>query len=213
MIIFPTKGRPQLLKRALKCCEDTGVTERILLVFNEDDRKNYEEKYTASFPIDELIIPAGSRLNDCFNKAVEAYPNEPYYGQVSDDCTPETPKWDVKLRDACVPDKIAWPCDSLGSGKLPGFAFLGGDLVRKMGFFYPHTIKHWYTDNFLGAIVNKMGNGVYLPHIMLRHRHMVNGLAERDATYENQPDHNADGLAYADFLREEFEGLCKKIAA
>lgn len=212
MILLPTKGRPHLLKRFLDCCVETGVTEKILLIFDgEEDRAIYEEEYKMSFPVDYLIAPKGTTLNNCFNLAYAQYPDEPYYGLVSDDCTPETPRWDVKLRDACQPDKISWPAEGIHNEKLPGFAFLGGDLVRKMGFIYPPTIKHWFTDNFLNALQLKCGNGDYLPHVMLRHRHMVNGLAEKDETYLSQPDHETDAKAYAAFMKDEFTALAEKI--
>lgn len=214
IIIVPTKGRPHLLKRFLDCCVETSVTETILLVFDgPEDRSTYEKKYFMPFTVRELIVPKGTPLSGCFNAAVEAYPDALYYGQASDDCTPETPRWDVKLRDACLPDKVSWPCDGLGSLKLPGFGFLGGDLVRKMGFFYPPQIKHWFTDNFLGMLVNRLKIGAYLPHVMVRHRHYINGLAEEDDTYKNQPDHNADGLAYAAYLKGEMDALCERLAA
>ena len=210
MILLPTKGRPHLLNRFFECCVETGVTEKILLIFDgEEDRATYDGIYNA----EELIAPKGTPLGSCFNLAYEKYPNEPYYGLVSDDCTPETPKWDVKLKEACLPNLIAWPAEGIHNEKLPGFVFIGGDLVRKMGFICPPTIKHWFTDNLWNAIQLKCGIGVYLPHVMLRHRHFINGLAPEDDTYKNQPDHEADGKAYAAFLKDEFAALVERIAA
>jgi hypothetical protein len=214
MILLPTKGRPHLLARFLDCCIETNVTETILLIYDgDDDRVKYEKEYKMPFPVLELVVPQGTTLNNCFNAAYEKYPDEVYYGLVSDDCTPETPRWDVKLKEACQTDKIAWPAEGIHNEKLPGFVFLGGDLVRKMGFIYPPSIKHWFTDNLMNALQLKCGIGIYLPHVMLRHRHMVNGLAPEDDTYRNQPDHDADGKAYAAFLKDEFAALVERVQA
>jgi hypothetical protein len=212
MILLPTKGRPHLLSRFFECCKETEVTEPILLIFDGDDRNNYEPAYKMPFPVMEMVVQKGTPLGGCFNAAYEKYPNEAYYGLVSDDCTPETPRWDVKLKEAAR-GKIAWPAEGIHNEKLPGFVFICGDIVRKMGFICPPSIKHWFTDNLWNAIQLKMGIGNYLPHVMLRHRHFINGLAPEDDTYKSQPDHDADGKAYAAFLENDFAGLCERLAA
>lgn len=211
MILLPTKGRPLSLKRFVTRYETTGATLPVLLLTDEADRGVYE---TVGLPagFSEMTFPAGTPIGECFNRAFAAHPDEPYYGITADDVVPETDGWDVTLRDACLPDRVAWGDDGLQGKDLPTHPFLGGELVRKLGFIAPPGVKHWYADNFWALLANTHGLGTYLPDVKTTHRHHLNGLAEFDATYATQPDHEADRQAWARFLAGEYQEVRARLA-
>lgn len=212
MILLPTKGRPLSLKRFATHYELTGCTLPVLLLIDQNDA--YQGTYdNVAHNFDDMTVPAGTPIGECFNLAFRQYPDEPFYGITADDVVPETPEWDVKLRDACLPDRVSWGDDGIQGENLPTHPFLGGDLVRRMGYIAPPGVKHWYADNFWKLLATVNGRGSYLPEVKTTHRHPLKGLAETDATYKNQPDHEEDRKAWALFLATGYQDLRRRLAA
>lgn len=207
-------GRPQNLERFLRLYHETKCTLPIWVIFDEGDLSLLDYSQI-KLPLHwkKVGVPNGTRLGSIYNIIFKTYPNEDFYGMVSDDCEPQTECWDVKLRDACIPDLIAWPNDGFINAKMPTFAFLGGDLVRKLGFWSPGDMQHWYTDNAWADIAYGLNKAVYRDDIKLIHLHPVNGNAENDKTYNNQPNASVDKLAYDSWKRFSFPSLIERMKA
>jgi hypothetical protein len=84
--------------------------------------------------------------------------------------------------------------------------------VRALGFIAPPGPKHWFIDNFWGLLARLHGKGSYLGGVKTTHMHPLAGKAEADATYRDQPDHEADRLAWAGFLAGEYQQVRKRLA-
>lgn len=210
MIILPTKSRPESLKRFIAAYNATGGTLPIWVILDANDAYRYVD---VELPTHwrRLSVPCGTPLGGIFAKLFKKYPNEDYYGMVADDIVPETSGWDVIMADLCKPDKIVWACDGIQNEKLPVHPFIGGDLVRKLGWWAAPTLKHWFVDNVWGNLAQSLGCGVYLPQVKMTHYHYINGLAGLDRTYREQPDHVVDERNYLKFMNEQFSEIIKSL--
>lgn len=195
MIVLPTIYRPENLRRFIHHYALTGATLPIHVVFDAANVSQYRD-VTLPEHWKRCTVPTGCRLGDVFTLMFSAFPNEEFYGMVADDVVPATEGWDVKLRSACLPDRIAWGFDGAQDETLPRHPFIGGDLVRRLGFWSAPGIKHWFIDNAWRDIAVGLQCGVYRPDIIMRHYHYLNGLAQKDRTYESQPSTRADEIAY-----------------
>lgn len=210
MIILPTKSRPASLLRFVRVYRDTGATLPIHVVFDAADAHHYNDINTPEH-WKRISVPAGTRLGGIFEKVFKKYPNEPFYGMIADDVVPETKEWDVTMATLCQPDKIVWGCDGIQNEKLPVHPFIGGDLVRALGWWSAPGLQHWYVDNVWKHLAESLKNGIYLPNLKMTHLHFVNGRAGLDRTYREQPDHTADGRAYIQFMNTSFEAAVERV--
>lgn len=210
MIILPTKARPENLKRFIRAYNLTCGTLPIHVIFDAKDASRYNEVETPSH-WKRISVPSGTPLGGIFERVFKKYPYEPFYGMVADDVIPETAIWDVVLRDSCLPDKIAWGWDGIQNENLPVHPFIGGDLVRKLGWWAAPNLKHWFVDNVWKELSVALGNGIYLPNIKMTHHHPIIGKAPNDRTYKEQPNHALDQYQYLRFMREEFPKTVERV--
>lgn len=208
MLILPTKGRPESLKRFIAAYNATGGTLPISVILDADDAYRY-----ASIVLPEhwkrVSVPTGTTLGGIFAKVFQKYPYEAFYGMVADDVIPSSQGWDVIMSDTCQPDKIVWGLDDLQNENLPVHPFIGGDLVRKLGWWAAPGLNHWFVDNVWKNVADALGCGVYLSDVQMPHHHYINGLAPMDRTYREQPDHAVDERAYRRFMNDQFPAIIK----
>ncbi len=202
MLILPTMGRPHNLKRFVDTYLATEATIPIYIIFDAADAHNYVNVDVPKH-FKRTSVPAGTRLGDIYRIIFHNFPNEAFYGVVADDLVPETPHWDVKLRDACLPNKIAWGFDGIQNERLPTHPFIGGELLRKLGWWAVPGVQHWFIDNVWKILADELKVGVYLPEVRMMHHHVMNQKAPLDHTYANQPDTNKDQAAYLHFMQYE----------
>lgn len=211
MIVLPTKNRPDNLRRFINAYMKTGATLPIHVIFDADDAGRYDSVATPK-SWKRVSAPAGTPIGAIFNRIFKKYPNEPFYAMVADDVVPETDKWDVILRDACLPDKISWGWDGIQNEMLPVHPFIGGDLVRKLGWWAPPDLNHWFVDNAWKAIADGANCAIYLPDVKMTHHHFSNGKAQIDRTYEQQPNHQHDADRFIEFMKNDFPKVMERIA-
>lgn len=210
MIILPTIDRPLNLRRFISAYEKTRGVLPIHVVLDAANAYLYDNiKLPSNWK--RCTVPPGTRLGDIFNLIYKAFPNEDYYGMVADDIVPESFNWDTKLAAACQPNKIAWGWDGIQNENLPVHPFIGGDLVRALGWWAAPGIKHWFVDNVWKNLAVVLHNGRYFADIRMTHYHYVNGLAEMDLTYKNQPSHSNDEASYVQFMRTEFPKIVQRL--
>ncbi len=212
MIILPTKSRPDSLRRFIHHYRLTGGTLPIWVILDAHDAYCYSAIELPS-GWRRISVPAGTPLGGIFDKLFKKYSDEPYYAMVADDVMPQTQGWDVIMATACQPDKIAWGWDGIQNENLPVHPFIGGNLVRNLGWWAAPGMKHWFVDNVWKQIADSLNCGVYLPDVKMTHLHFINGKAQMDRTYEEQPDHKTDQNAYLKFMNEEFGEAIERVKA
>lgn len=212
MIILPTIYRPESLRRFVDSYQKTDATLPVYVILDSMDAFHYQSVVLPS-NFKRCTVPPGFKLGEIFNLVFKNFPDEDFYGMVADDVVPETNRWDLILREACLPDKIAWGYDSIQNEHLPVHPFIGGNLVRRLGYWSAPGIRHWFVDNAWKDIADALECGVYMPEVRMVHKHYMNGAAQRDRTYESQPDPRADEIAYRMWKENEFPGIMRKLKA
>lgn len=210
MIVLPTIGRPENLKRFIVNYNLTGGTLPVWVILDAGNAWCYEGVILPAH-WRRCTAPAGMRLGDIFNLIFKKYPNEDYYAMVADDVIPETNGWDIILRDAAGSDKIVWGWDGIQNERLPVHPFIGGDLVRRLGFWAAPGLKHWFVDNAWKSIADAIKCGTYLHEVKMSHYHYVNGKSPMDRTYQEQPSHAIDEAAYTKFMQQDFPSIIARL--
>lgn len=178
MHILPTRGRPKGLQRFF----DEGKPEQPgVVVIEKDQRALYAG---VRFPQGWNLLVREEREGyvHAANAAFDAFPNEPWYGMVSDDSVGRTPHWDSLLAAAAVPNRLVWPND-LYRGRCT-FPCIGGELCRAAGWFVYPLLWHSYCDTVWFDLQQKLGiAGGYMEDVVLEHMHYVVHKAAYDQTY------------------------------
>lgn len=210
MIVLPTKGRVDNLKRFIQAYHNTSGSLPIWIILDAADAYRYA---AIELPPHwkRVSVPEGTTLGGIFRRVFEKYPDESYYAMVADDVVPETAHWDVIMAETCQPDKIVWGWDGIQNERLPVHPFIGGDLIRKLGWWSAPGLNHWFVDDVWKHLADSLGCGVYLPQVRMTHRHHINGLAILDRTYREQPDHVLDQRLYVQFMAEKFPVIIKRM--
>jgi len=209
MIILPTRGRPDSIRRFMEAYAKTGATAPVLLVTDHDDTSYDALALHPNFK--RKVMPPHNGIGECFNAVFAEYPDLEYYGVMADDVVPETPKWDMLLKEACLPFSLSWGNDGLQGAKLPTHPHIAGDVVRTLGWIACPGVMHWFVDNMWLDIANALGGGHYLTDVRTPHYHVLSGQASLDDTYMNQPSREKDMTNYAAFMKNEFPGIARKL--
>lgn len=170
-----------------------------VVVLDEDDALNYS---------DVSLPPLWGRLifkRDCvtnhLNKVFSIFPNEDFYGFAADDLVPEE-GWDVFLSKRCEDIYIAYGDDGIQGEKLCTHSFIGGDLIRKVGWMQYPKVKHLYGDTVWKTIGSELGLLRYYPEIKTTHLHFSNG-GTYDKTYAERHCGN-DESAFVNWKENEW---------
>lgn len=210
MIILPTLRRPHLLQQFINAYRQTDGTLPIHVILDAADAVSYD-RIALPDHWKRVTVPAGTKLGGIYQLVVQAYPDASFYAMVGDDVVPETPHWDIALKENCLPDKIAWGWDNIQNEKLPTHPFIGGKLVRKLGWFAAPGMQQYFVDNVWKHLADDLGCGNYLPQVRMRHTHYTNGERAQDRTDDEAPLFGDDERAYTKFMATEYPALLSRL--
>lgn len=185
----------------------------LIVLVNEDDPRRDDYLRLSPWPV--RLIPAGSRACDAHRFAFREYPDEPFYGIISDDFVPQTPAWHEKMAEAAGSGHIANPKGGPGwPRKMRTALCIGGDLVRAMGFIVPDHINHNFADDVWDLVGNTFRLIVPLPDVLIEHRHPLYGTAKADATYaRGSADFDQDRVRFSQWQANEWPAVAARVAA
>lgn len=189
MIIVPTRGRPENLKRLLMGCYVMGTGSRIVARVDDDDPAR-EDYVKALCGLDSMVRATctvisgpryayGPKCNDVFRE----HPDEPFYALVDDDCMPRTIGWDWILAKAAGPWGIAYGDDVMGHPDLGNQPFIGGEFARAVGWLCHPGLTHLFTDNVLQELGRRIDHYRFVPQVIVEHLHFSVGKSSYDETY------------------------------
>lgn len=185
MIVLPTRNRPERLQKFLDGYLATGAAAPVYLRVDDDDPKL--EDYAAMALPKNWAFVAGPRVKfvGACNEMFERHPNEPYYAFMADDIVPRTEGWDARLIEAAGSDRVAWGNDVMQAPKCT-HPFIGGDLMRHVGWFAAPGFLHWYIDTTWEWLAKRTGRDVYLPDVITHHVHYEANGELYDRTYHER---------------------------
>ena len=190
---LPTYGRAKAVTGMLKA--PGGMPDDLVLTIAVDDPffNDYWRQQYDFWPKGWKIvtIPANSYHADALRYIAEKFPDEGFYGILSDDQWPMTKGWAEAMVEAAEDRYIVTPRGSPTYPTLRTVAGFGGNLVRAVGSLCPaRAIKHNYADIIWEEIATKFNLLRPLPDHLVEHR--------RDGTAEtyNRQNMTADRAAY-----------------
>ncbi len=204
MWIYPTYNRPEQCLESLTQINKVGVnTPGIVIVQGEDKHTEYPNVLEQVLPTEwaTLYLPTPIGLCGAMNKAFELHPSEPFYGLTTDSEFVLTPNWDTNLAAAAGDWYIAHGNNGWQSDKrIHGYATMGGELARALGYLQPPGLWHWYSDNVWEYLATTCDLRRWCKEIRIRTRHHLLGNAPYDHTYKtSQAYRDQDAKVYQDW--------------
>jgi hypothetical protein len=212
LVIVPTRGRPQNLRRLLKAWEETEATADLIACVDTDDP--FLDEYVA-MDLDFLASGPRQGLVGWTNEAAMEYCDQyRYLGSIGDDHVPRTVGWDRRICDALkeLGTGIAYGDDLIQHEALPTACFLTSNIVRAIGYMCPPSLEHQYIDNVWLGWGRALGLR-YLPDVVIEHMHPVAGQVQGDALYdESAALMDRDRRAFEEYLANSFTSDIAKVA-
>lgn len=213
MWIVPTYGRPQRCQQLLDSIAAARPCGRGIVIIDGSPETEYG---SLRLPPGwhRVERPTNHGVCAALNLALELYPDEPFYGFVSDDSFVGTADWSAPLVEAAGTAGFATSADGWQAGKrMHGAVAIGGDLVRALGWIAPPGLVHSFVDDAWEWLADKLFNWTHVPRVMVEHRHRANGLAENEPTYDHAyATMDRDRDIYADLIKTELPAAFDRAA-
>jgi len=214
MWFLVTHKRPDRCLETLKACIDTGITTPGVVVVNGGEQPAAYDECLKHLPKDWKMIrlPSDMTMGEAVRWCYREFPDLPWYGQICDDNIPVTPGWDRALVEAAGAENIASCNDGWQAPRRMHSATVwGGDLLRKIGYWFPEGFNHMFIDDVWETLGRTSGKWRCLMAYLVRHdHHGVTG--QKDATYEAAEAHmSPDHEAFKKWMETSFEADLEKI--
>ncbi len=221
MLVVPSRGRPQNLSRLLDAWEDTNATVPVFLRLDACDPQLpvYEDLFDCCPGNWTIVVGPRTKFVGACKELFERWPDAEWYGFLGDDCVPRTPGWDQMLVKAAGSRNVAWPNDITQAPKCT-HPFIGGDLVRSVGWFCAPGFLHWYIDTTWEWIANHTGRAVYCADIVVEHVHYDVDKKLFDETYQERwldpqtgknKGHGVDDARYREWKKHEAPAIIERL--
>ncbi len=199
MIVVPSRGRFASLQRFFV---ESEPAEKGLVLLDSDDAQSYHGLIVP----DGWQVAIGERLGyvGLMNRAFRLFPDEPWYAYGGDDILCRPVGWDTYLAKAAGYDRIAYGDDQINGASNCCLPFIGGDLVRQVGWLGCPTLKHLYCDTIWHEIGKALGCLYYFPEIITEHCHWSTGKQPFDLTAQERQI-QGDQDAYRVFMATQFQ--------
>ena len=206
MWVLPTRSRPLEAIRAIRSLGDSPI---FMMVWNEDPHVHAYK--LAEWPSNvEVYYGPQESVQAKLNWFFHNYPDERFYGFLADDIVLKKGCLGF-LEDLAHKDNISYPDDSVWGEDLCTHPCIGGDLVRKMGWWCYPEITHNFFDTFWWVIGEFQEKLRYVPEVVYDHIHPVTGRVPRDEVYLKGSESKAQDIitfntwkdGYIDCLRSQ----------
>lgn len=186
-VIVPSRGRPQNIARLHEAMNRTCRGQTDLIVGVDDDDPHLDDYRT--FTGGTVVIRPGlkGRLVQWLNElAVPKARTHRFVGHIGDDNVPHTVGWDVRIMESLERNLFCFG-DDLDPGRPAGslsiHVFMQSEVIKRLGYMGPPSIRHMYVDPVWFA----WGNATsieFLPDVVIEHLHYtISGKALEDESY------------------------------
>lgn len=207
LVVLPSRARPHNLARLYEAAQNTckgDTTFMIGLDADDGTRGGYpgepamsperpgdvvQVRFPDSKPVLQYEIREGMQGNITGWINAMAVPRADeyrYVGHFGDDCVPRTEGWDVRVMEALEDTPFAFADDMEYSqrpkGSLCTHVFMRSEVVRKLGYFGPPSIKHMYVD-LAWMTWGHVAGITFLEDVQIEHMHFLENKAPMDESY------------------------------
>lgn len=208
-VVFPTRNRPEWLRRIWQSAKDTANTMPEFSVYIDHD--------------DTLSVPVCQELGIKYRQGQKYVYTENYNQalvlatgsvilEVADDFVFRTKDWDLKILAEFdkVPDKLILVHGydgTEGSENATHFA-VHRHWINILGYLFPPYFRWANADVFLTKVAKSIGRQVYIPTMLVEHMHLCQGKATADGTYKEASE-RISKYAWADIRGYHSLDECK----
>lgn len=191
LVAVPSRGRPGNIARLIEAMDRTCTGDTHLVVGLDSDDPALDGYLNLDPP---GLLPVTFDIQHLGLRQVVALTNHiavprafdyRFIGHIGDDNVPRTDGWDARIVETLEQTPMCFGED-LYPGRTPGtltiHVFMRSDIVRRLGYFGPPSIRHMYVDVVWQAWGNKVGLA-FLPDVILEHMHYTAGKAPHDDSY------------------------------
>jgi len=214
LVIVPSRGRPQNVRRLREAMDATCRGDTTLLVgLDEDDEGSYERLPGAEYEVRSALRGFTPWVNELAVPRTGAYS---FIGVLGDDCLPRSEGWDVALMAALAREPFAYANDLYPlrpHGTQVTHVFTRSEVVRALGYIGVPSLTHMYVDDAWGAWGAACGIA-YLGDVIIEHLHHSSGKAPADETYRRAEQTWAEcQAAYGEYCRGQLAEDIRKVKA
>ncbi len=211
-----TRNRPRAVEQLIESMEATGDVPVVAVMV---DGPMYDIKWPAHWKIHESR--GHLEMQRALNALLALYPNEPFYGILTDTHRPQTPDWSRKMVAAAGSGSIVI-CNTTKHRFNPRTGLRrittlvsGGDLTRAIGWVWLDRVTHLYGDDAWEDIGYALGIIKYLPDVIILALLKREGEVPIDANHKRlwrgKSYMASDAAAFEAWKRDEFPALVKKL--
>jgi hypothetical protein len=220
MYCYPTFNRPNECGLLLEHLNQVGVNSKAIIWVNggtEANIKKYEEVFEKHLPSGWITHIHAKNIGFCqaANEIFTLYPDEPFYGLITDDEYVYTPDWDKFLIEAAGQWNVAHGNNHWQSHmRCHGYSTFGGDLVRNVGYLFPQGLWHWFSDDVWEHIARACGLERFERDINIEDKHWMNPRhrTPRDDTYLlGESRAVQDQAIFMKWRAEEFPAIVRRV--
>lgn len=206
-LLCPTRGRPERAAEAARSAFQTAAKpERIEYLYYVDSDDPDLAAYQSMVPIlaDELAGLGGKveltvgppvGVLKAFNKLTESTDADVFMVATDDQIFVDA-DWDLRLdlETAKFSDGIycMWFNDNWESKNFCTAPIVSRVWIETLGYFLLPLFEHFFADAWIWMLAKAVDRAVYIPDILVEHRHWKSGKAEMDETYERNASQPGD---------------------
>jgi len=209
LVIVPTRGRPDNLRRLVDAFRLTGAWEcaRLMAAVDADDPEIGRYRDIAGQDVGLFEIPEWKPMVPKLDAAAVSVADHYYaLGFMGDDHVPRTKGWAQRYVDALrdLGTGIVYGNDLLQGPRLCTQWAMTSDIVRALGRMVPAPCEHLYSDNSVMALGAHARCIRYLDDVVIQHCHPFAGSGEWDDQYRrvnSDGQYRRDKQAYVQWTR------------
>ena len=220
LVITPSRGRPERLRKMLDACRDLSRADTQVVVATDDDDPcslAYRQVLRGRPGAWHYYGPRRTLCAWTNNIALSCLADFRALASFGDDHVPETPGWDALLLaalDRMGGTGIVYGDDKLMGENLATAPVVSSDIVAALGHLFEPSFEHMCVDVALMDIGRGAGCLAYVPEVITRHVHWCNNGAPMDATYAAaEAVKEADRARYDIWREERMAGDIAKVRA
>lgn len=210
------------MEEVIASMEATGEVPPVAVMV---DGPMYDIKWPSHWKIHESH--GHLEMQRALNALYRLYPNEPWYGILTDTHRPQTPLWSTKMVEAAgesITDSSIVICNTTKHRHNPRTGLrrvttmtIGGGLIRAIGWVWLDRVTHLYGDDAWEDIGYALGIVKYLPEVIILALLKRDGEVPIDANHHRKWQGHSymatDAAAFDAWKAKEFPGLINRLKA